>query len=376
MTTSIRELVQNTFDHLHEHAEISWEEVETTSYIKQLLTEAGCRVTTFDDCTGVIGEYGNFESDLPVVGIRADIDALWQEVDGEFRANHSCGHDAHMSIVLGVLWKLKLQPQLADSVALKFIFQPAEEKGEGALALAQKGVVDNVDYLFGIHLRPAQETPAGKASPVIIHGASASLTAEIKGDDAHGARPHLGHNAIEIAAQIVNMIGQIHLNPMFPHSVKMTSLHAGGKSINIIPGNATFSLDLRAQTNELMDQLKDQIDVILDSVRALYNTEIEILSEGGIVAAITNDEAIDIMRKAIVRTVGDQGLADPLVTPGGDDFHYYKIHKPDLKATMLGLGCGLSPGLHHPNMTFDHEAMMVGVDILYHAILETYPIEK
>lgn len=376
MTTSIRELVQNTFDHLHEHAEISWEEVETTSYIKQLLTEAGCRVTTFDDCTGVIGEYGNFESDLPVVGIRADIDALWQEVDGEFRANHSCGHDAHMSIVLGVLWKLKLQPQLADSVALKFIFQPAEEKGEGALVLAQKGVVDNVDYLFGIHLRPAQETPAGKASPVIIHGASASLTAEIKGDDAHGARPHLGHNAIEIAAQIVNMIGQIHLNPMFPHSVKMTSLHAGGKSINIIPGNATFSLDLRAQTNELMDQLKDQIDVILDSVRALYNTEIEILSEGGIVAAITNDEAIDIMRRAIVRTLGDQGLADPLVTPGGDDFHYYKIHKPELKATMLGLGCGLSPGLHHPNMTFDHEAMMVGVDILYHAILETYPIEK
>lgn len=376
MTTSIRELVQNTFYHLHEHAEISWEEVETTSYIKQLLTEAGCRVTTFDDCTGVIGEYGNFESDLPVVGIRADIDALWQEVDGEFRANHSCGHDAHMSIVLGVLWKLKLQPQLADSVALKFIFQPAEEKGEGALVLAQKGVVDNVDYLFGIHLRPAQETPAGKASPVIIHGASASLTAEIKGDDAHGARPHLGHNAIEIAAQIVNMIGQIHLNPMFPHSVKMTSLHAGGKSINIIPGNATFSLDLRAQTNELMDQLKDQIDVILDSVRALYNTEIEILSEGGIVAAITNDEAIDIMRRAIVRTLGDQGLADPLVTPGGDDFHYYKIHKPELKATMLGLGCGLSPGLHHPNMTFDHEAMMVGVDILYHAILETYPIEK
>ncbi|MFC4410422.1 M20 peptidase aminoacylase family protein [Chungangia koreensis] len=372
MTTNLKEQVLTTFHHLHDHAEISWEEVETTHYIKQLLLDAGCQVSTFEDCTGVIGEYGNFQNDLPVVGIRADIDALWQEVDGEFKANHSCGHDAHMSIVLGVLWKLNQDPLLKDRVALKFIFQPAEEKGEGAITLAEKGVVDDVDFLFGIHLRPAQETPAGKASPVIIHGASSSLTAEIKGDDAHGARPHLGHNAIEIAAQIVNMIGTIHLNPMYPHSVKMTSLQAGGKSANIIPGNATFSLDLRAQTNELMEQLKEKVHLILDTVRNLYDTEIEVLSEGGIVAAITNDEAMDIMRKAIVNTLGEDGLAEPLITPGGDDFHYYKIHKPELKATMLGLGCGLLPGLHHPHMTFNREAMMDGVDILFNAILETY----
>lgn len=372
MTNSLKEQVLTTFNHLHNHAEISWEEVETTHYIKQLLVDAGCKVSTLEDCTGVIGEYGNFNKGLPVVGIRADIDALWQEVNGEFKANHSCGHDAHMSIVLGVLWKLNQDPTLKDKVALKFIFQPAEEKGEGAIALSQKGVVDNVDYLYGIHLRPAQETPAGKASPVIVHGASAMITAEIKGDDAHGARPHLGHNAIEIAAHIVNLLGTIHLDPMHPHSVKMTSIQAGGKSTNIIPGNATFSLDLRAQTNELMDQLKDQVHRIFDSVRNLYNTEIEILSEGGIVAAITNDEATGIMRKAIVETLGEEGLADPLITPGGDDFHYYKIHKPVLKATMLGLGCGLAPGLHHPHMKFNREAMMDGVNILYNAILETY----
>ena len=370
--TTLKEQVLTTFHHLHENAEISWEEVNTTQYLKQLLIDAGCKVTTFDDCTGVIGEYGNFQRGLPVIGIRADIDALWQEVNGEFKANHSCGHDAHMSIVMGVLWKLNQNPELTDYIAIKFIFQPAEEKGEGAITLAQKGVIDDVDYLFGIHLRPVQETPAGKASPVIVHGASSMLTAEIKGDDAHGARPHLGHNSIEIAAQIVNMINTIHLNPMHPHSVKMTSLHAGGKSVNIIPGNATFSLDLRAQTNELMDQLKEEVHRILDTVQKLYDTEIEVISEGGIVAAITNDEAISIMKKAIVKSLGEEGLADPLITPGGDDFHYYKIHKPELKATMLGLGCGLTPGLHHPNMIFNRESMMDGVDILYNAILETY----
>lgn len=372
MEKNLKQKVLDTFEYLHNHSEISWEETKTTNYVKDLLKESGCRVTTFDDCTGVIGEYGNFDSELPVVGIRADIDALWQEVNGKFQANHSCGHDAHMSMVLGVLWKLQEVPSLKDKLAIKFIFQPAEELGSGALKMVDKNVADNVDYLYGVHLRPVQETQMGHATPVIVHGATRIYNALIKGDDAHGARPHLNHNSIEIGAQIVNMIGKIHLDPRIPHSVKMTNFKAGGKNANIIPGNASFSLDLRAQNNDLMEVLEKKVNNIFDAIINLYDVDIELTNVHGIVAAKTNDEAIELLNAAIKEVLGEEKVDSPLVTPGGDDFHFYTIKKPSLKATMLGLGCDLNPGLHHPNMTFNTDALMNGVDILHQTIMNTY----
>lgn len=371
----VKKKVFDTFDHLHKHAEISWEEVETTKYIENILAKNNCETITFDDCTGVVGKYGNFNKDLPVVAIRADIDALWQEVNGTFQANHSCGHDAHMAMVLGVLWKLKQYPNLQDKIAVTFIFQPAEEVGAGALKMVEKNVVDDVDYLYGIHLRPFQETKIGHASPVIVHGATKMFQVEIKGDDAHGARPHLNENAIEIGAQIVSMLKKIDLDPRIPHSAKMTQFKAGGKSTNIIPGSASFAIDLRAQTNEAIDTLESKVKQIFDAIQNLYNVHIEIVHTEGIAAAKTDEEAINIMRSAIKDTLGEDRVEPPLVTPGGDDFHFYTIKKPSLKATMVGLGCDLKPGLHHPNMTFHKDALMDGVDILFQAILNTYNIE-
>lgn len=369
---TLKQRVFDTFDYLHKHPEISWGEKKTTEYIKHTLIESGLEVETFPDCTGVIGKYGNFNNGFPIVAIRADIDALWQEVNGKFQANHSCGHDAHMAMVLGVLWKLLEVPSLQDKIAVKFIFQPAEEDGTGALKMVEKGVVDDVDYLYGIHLRPIQETAMGRATPVIVHGATRNIEAEIIGDDAHGARPHLNQNAVEIGAQIVTMIRNIHLDPRIPHSVKMTNFHAGGKSTNIIPGSGTFALDLRAQNNDLMDRLECKVKRIFEAVQGLYNVEIQITKNIGVAAAKVDEVAIEIMSEAIKKTLGENNIDPPLVTPGGDDFHFYTIKKPTLKATMVGLGCDLEPGLHHPEMTFNKEALMNGVDILYEAVLKTY----
>lgn len=370
----LEEKVLNVFDYLHSHAEISWEEEKTTEYIKTILEENNCEAITFDDMTGVVGKFGNFDQDLPVVAVRADIDALWQEVNGTFQPNHSCGHDAHMAMVLGVLWKLQETPEIAEKIAVKFIFQPAEEVGAGALKLVEKHVIDDVDYLYGVHLRPEVETAMGSATPVIVHGATKTIQVEVKGDDAHGARPHLNKNAIEIGTELVDLISKIHLDPRVPYSVKMTKFEAGGKSANIIPGSASFSFDLRAQNNEVMEELEKKVLAIFAAVRDLYDIHLEVTGTHGIAAAKTNDEAIAIMSQAIENVLGADQLDQPLVTPGGDDFHFYTIKNPRLKATMLGLGCGLKPGLHHPNMTFERDALMNGVNILYEAILQTYKV--
>lgn len=361
--------VMEIFEHLHLHPEISWKEKQTTAYIKRLCEEFGLRTQTFADCTGVVAEIG---SGFPVVAVRSDMDALWQEVDGTFRANHSCGHDAHMTMVIGVMQhmaQLESDGRLPHGT-IRFIFQPAEEKGTGALKMMEKGVLDGVQFLFGVHVRPKQETEDGRAASAILHGASQTVEGIIFGNDAHAAKPHLGINAIEVASMLVHELAYIHIDPMIPHSVKMTKLQAGGSSANIIPGQASFSLDVRAQTNEVMAALIKRVKTAVDSVSDFYKVPIEIRINHGVVAAKLNHEAEQIMAAAITDVLGVQNLDQPLVTTGGEDFHHYALKYPNVKATMLGLGCGLTPGLHDPKMTFNRRAIYSGIKILSEAALK------
>lgn len=362
-----KQAILDAFDYLHTHPEISWEEIQTTNYLKDVLITRGCRIREFPGSTGIVGEIGQGK---PVVAVRADIDALWQEVDGVFRANHSCGHDAHMAMVLGVSYVLQSLKNLPQGT-IRFIFQPAEEVGGGALRFVEEGVVDDVDYLYGVHLRPIQEIPLGKASPVIVHGAARIIRGKIIGDDLHGARPHLGANAIEVGAALIQAMHSIRVNPLIPQSIKMTSFHAGGKSHNIIPGNATFSIDLRAQTNEAMDTLVQKLVEHVKLLEQMYHVMIPLEMGQHIAAAVLNEDAQEMMKQAIEDVLGEENVVPPIVTTGGDDFHFYTIKRPHLKATMLGLGCNLQPGLHHPHMEFDRSALLIGTEILAKAILIT-----
>lgn len=364
-TIEVENDLKEIFAHLHEHPETSWNEVQTTKYIKDLLEKEGCRVTSFSDCTGLFADIGTGK---PVVAIRADMDALWQEVDGVFRANHSCGHDAHMTMVIGAI-RLLLASKFNGTV--RFIFQPAEEKGNGALKMVEKGAIYDVDYLFGIHLRPIQELNTGFATPIIVHGAGCFMHATISGDDSHGARPHLTSNAVDIITSINHLFKFINVDPQVPSSIKITSIQAGGDNKNIIPGNGSFSVDMRAQNNETMSLLKEKALKIIEDVQHLYNTKIDYYFESELPAAIVNNEAQEIMRKAIIKVIGIEKCTKPLITSGGDDFHFYTIKKPELKATMIGLGCDLSPGLHHPKMSFNHDMLFTGSEILKEAVLIT-----
>ncbi len=368
----IEKEVYSIFDHLHQNPEISWEEVQTTQFIKEILEKEGYQVQTFDDCTGVVGEIGEGDT---TVALRADMDALWQEKDGKWQAIHSCGHDSHSTMALGVALlfnKMEYKPP----GKLKILFQPAEEKGTGALKMLQKGILDNVDFLYGVHLRPIQELRSGYASPAILHGASQYITGEIKGEMAHGARPHLGVNAIEVASSLVQEMSNIHIDPQIPASIKMTGIHAGGPNGNTIPDRAEFTLDLRAQTNDVMNQLEYKLTQMIEGISMIYDAEIKLHSEIKLAAAEVDLTAQQIMESAIQEVIGPEFCAPPVVTSGGEDFHFYSLMKQDLKTTMLGLGCDLQPGLHHPDMTFHREDILIGIEILAKTVMKTFQYGK
>ncbi|WP_100332394.1 amidohydrolase [Bacillus xiapuensis] len=346
------------FHYLHTHAEISWKETNTTAYIADILRSEGIACYTFDDCTGLVAEVG---SGQPVIAVRADIDALWQEVNGTYQANHSCGHDAHMAIVIGTIFSLK---DHVKKGTVRFIFQPAEETGGGALKMVKKGVVDDVDYLFGIHLRPAEELPFGKMTPAIHHGAVAFLKGSIAGHDAHGARPHQTVNAIDVLSAINEQLKWIKFPPFESYSVKMTYMEAGGQSLNIIPGTGKFGLDVRAQKNSVLLDMQKEVEKKLDGLAQLLQVNIAYDWIDVTPGAEVSPEAEEYLRQGIIQAAGKDRLAPPLTTSGSDDFHFYTIERPHLKASMMGIGADLKPGLHHPDMTFDKRAIQLGVEAL------------
>lgn len=358
--------IVRTYEELHELAEPSWQEEKTSQYLAQRLQAAGLTVRTYPGHFGLTVDIPGEEEG--VVALRADMDALVQEVDGVVRPNHSCGHDGHSTMVLYAALAFAAAG-IRPKKTVRFLFQPAEEKVGGALQMMKDGALEGVEMLFGVHVRPVMELANGTAAPAILHGASASIHGTISGLQAHASRPERGKNVIETASMLVQSLQNIRLEAGCPFSVKMTQLAAGGDTSNVIPDRATFKLDVRAQTNEGMEELQEKLKHTMQHVGSLMGTPIEWSIPGAVPAATFNERAAGMMREAISLVLGEENIAGPCVSPGGEDFHFYTYHNPGLAGTMLGLGCGLAPGLHHPDMSFDTKALVAGAQILATSVL-------
>lgn len=355
-----------TYDSLHQLAEPSWKEKNTSAYVVQKLLQAGIQIKTFPNHFGIIAEIPGKTNE--VIALRADLDALVQEVNGTVKANHSCGHDAHSTMVLHTALYLA-ENEILPSKTIRFIFQPAEEVGGGALQMIQDGALDKVTYLFGIHVRPTHELPYGKAAAFIRHQAAGTILGKIQGLQAHAARPQDGINVIESASAIVQSLKGIKISTPETYSVKMTQLKTYNHSTNIIPEKATFALDIRAQSNTLMEELKNEINNIVNDIMAIYKSTIEYEMTDYVPASIPSTEAISITKQAIKEVLGENNMTEITVSPGGEDFHFYPFKYPSIHATMIGLGCDLLPGLHHPNMQFNVDALTYGTHILIRTLL-------
>lgn len=292
------------------------------------------------------------------------MDALEYEIDGEKVNIHACGHDANSSMVLAAAREVAEKGISRGKVL--FIFQPAEETLEGAREIAKSGYLDEVEEMVGIHLRPIQEARLGQATPALWHGSSKMVKVKINGLASHGARPHLGVNAIDAAVLAINAINSIRVDPRISHSVKVTKINTEGNSHNVVPHSASMVLDLRAQTNRIMEEIVEKVEkAIHTSVQSIgAKAQIEV---DGVPAAEYDGEMVQTAREAIVDVLGSS--MDEIMTPGGEDFHFYtKIL--NIKSAYIGLGSDLTPGLHHPEMKFDLKALEHGKEILENVVFK------
>lgn len=349
---------------LDAHPEPAWEERQTTAYLVQQLEGMGWAVRQVDGRTGALVELGGGPR---WVGLRADLDAIWMGDEQDGYAVHSCGHSAHMAVVLGAARLLSDRP-LPEGVGVRLLLQPAEETGTGALDLIERGALEGMTDLFGMHLRPGDELASGLLAPALHSGASVTGIVTITGEGAHGARPHHGHNAIDPLVALHQVLPTLRFAPGESYSAKITRIQAGGASLNVIPGTAEVALDLRAQRNEVIEELQRRVDEAARGVAATYGVEIGVAWRDGTPGAEVHPEAAAHLAEAITQVAGPDALAPEIVTPGADDFHYYSYGRPELRSSMLAVGVGLTPGLHVPTLTYDTAPLPTAAAVLARAV--------
>ena len=254
---------------LHEMPELALNEKRTSAYVAEKLKALGIEThENVGGSTGVVGIIRGAEPG-PVFMLRADMDALPFVIDGKPCCIHACGHDGHTAMLLAAASRLKDKIKRGT---LKLLFQPAEETLQGAPVIIKAGVIDDVDYALGAHIRPIQDVPAGMLCAAVRHTASTTLNIVIKGRGAHASRPHLGINAIEAAALFI-----VHAKKRLPELLAENAaagpasssidLVSGGAAENVVPASASVTIDFRYQGVESAQVQCDRIEKILCEVR-------------------------------------------------------------------------------------------------------------
>lgn len=355
-----REYVQEVYQYIHEKPEIAFEEVRTSAFLADELEKYGYKVTR--GIGGTTGVLGVLDSGVPgpVLGMRADMDALKYEIDGKTEYRHACGHDSHSGMVMAAA--REIADRGIEKGKLYVIFQPGEESLKGSNSIIKSGLFNDMTEIVGIHLRPIGEAVLGTATAALWHGGCAPTTIRIKGMTAHGARPHLGINPVETAILMANAINSIRIDPRVSHSIKITRIDTGVGTVNTIAEEAVMTVDVRCQNNEEMDKLLEKMNRAIQSTAEAMGATAEV-DTTYVPAAIYSDEMTATNAEAICEVLGKENLVPDIHTPGSEDFHFF-AKLLGCKAGYIGLGADLVPGLHSKDMKFNTEALYKGVEIL------------
>ncbi len=357
--------------HLHQYPEVAYEEVETTRSIRGWLAEAGIRILEAPLQTGVIAEVSG-SADGAIVALRADIDALpIQEETGLPYASrisgkmHACGHDFHTAAVLGAAYLLKTQEkQLKGTV--RFIFQPAEEKGTGAKRIIESGALEGVQAIFGLHNKPDLKTGTVGILPGPLMAAVDGFDIEIEGIGTHAAIPEAGVDPIVAAAQIVSSLQTIvsrNISPLHNAVVSVTSIH-GGSTWNVIPDKVVLGGTVRTFQEQVRAKIPEHFRRIIEGVTAAYGTKISLSWFEG-PPAVRNDERLSRLSVEAAKKAG-LAVVPPVPSPAGEDFAYYQSAIP---GSFVFIGTSGTHEWHHPGFTLDDRALQQSVHYLAEAAL-------
>jgi amidohydrolase len=366
---------------IHMYPELGFEEKRTSELVAKTLRKLDIEVKTGVAKTGVVGVLRG-GSPGKTVALRGDMDALpiTEQTNKPYKSRvdgvmHACGHDGNTTAVLGAAMLLAAERRsLRGNV--KFIFQPSEEAPPGgALPMIKEGVLKapKVDFAIGVHVDPT--VPAGKIGlrdgPMMA--AADDFTLSILGTASHGAKPHLGADAIALSAQVISALQTIPsrmVNPTHPVVVTVGTIH-GGYRRNVIADRVDMEGTLR--TLHAADRRKGALAIgrLADRIAKAGGGSSEYRFNDGYPILTCNPKITDVVRRSMHELFGKRSTVEiDEPSMGGEDFAYFINEVPGM---MMRLGTGnkrkgITYPWHHPKFDIDEKGLWVGAAVMARAV--------
>ena len=373
MNAQFDQWLRETRQALHQIPELGFDLPKTHQYLKTTLETMGYEPQ-------VVAQSGLYVY-LPgasneTVAFRADMDALpvCENTQLPYPSTHpnqmhACGHDAHMTMLLGLAKQLKGKP-LNHSVLL--IFQPAEEGPGGAKEIVESGLFEryNVQQIYGFHVFPGLE--AGKIG--LRSGAMMAQNGEfdvtVMGQSAHGAQPHLGHDAISAGlayAQALNTLTAKMITPLIPTVIVLGEFKAG-EARNILAKEALLKGTIRTFDETLYQTIKEKMQQLANGLAQAYGVTMTLEIRDFYPPVINHPSLINHLQEALPKD--DQVPIQPLML--AEDFAFYQQVVPGV-FMLLGTRTQ-DPRTHHDlhsaSFDFDESVLIKGVET-YVTILDS-----
>lgn len=375
----------NTRRYLHQHPELSFQEFETTKFIKSELDklEIPYESPLETGCVGILE--GGVKSDR-VIALRADIDALPIQEEGDAKkayysknkgVAHCCGHDAHTS---NLLTAAKILNELQDEIEGKvlFVFQPGEEKlpGGGKL-LTETGFLQaqGVDAIYGIHTSPMHKAGTMATKVGALMASTSEFEVEIIGKGGHAARAHEAVDPVVMAAQYISSVQTIasrSVDPTEPVVVTIGKVE-GGTAHNIIPEKVKLwgtARTLSLKTEELVIEKLDSLAKgITEGAGGSYNLEFN----KGYPAVINSEKEAQTVLNSARTLFGDEAAIEmrrPIMA--GEDFAFYQQQFPGA-FFFVGSGSEEADSLypwHHPKYNVDDRFFEIATPLMVSLVFD------
>ncbi len=372
------ELIENR-RYLHQHPELAFNEFNTAKFIETKLLEYGLKPITGIAKTGIVCNF-LVGSDKTIL-LRADMDGLPVEEKNNIpyasvnrSVMHACGHDGHVSMLLGVA-RLLLQLKDRLKVNVKLIFQPAEEGPGGALPMINEGILASpeVNYAFALHLWNELNTGEIGLKEGAIMACGDKFELEIIGKGGHGAAPHLSSDPVIVLAHIVNayqtVVSRMY-SPFEPLALSFGTI-SGGYAFNIIPDVIKVTGTFRTFSPKIREEIEFKLRDISTFIAKSWGVNIKFHYTKYYPPTINDTEVVKKTRSILQKVIPEKNIKDNQMTMGAEDFSYILEKVP---GAYIFIGSkneskGFISPHHSPTFDFDEDALLIGVEVLKNIIL-------
>lgn len=377
----VPELVENR-RHFHRHPEVRDELYETVKYVKAKLHEMGYEPQEICKC-GLVAIAGGKKPGKCIL-IRGDMDALPMPEDTGLpfssenpNAMHSCGHDFHMSMLLGAAKILKEHEDEIEGT-VKICFQPNEETFGGAKAMIDAGVLENphVDAAFAIHIGPMADVGTLDYGKGLTMGSADGFEIIARGKGCHGAAPHKGIDPINIGVHIHLALQELlarEVNPAEQCTLTVGSMIFGDGATNVIPAEGRLLGTMRGFNAELINTLRRRLEEVSIGTAKLFGGNAEIKWLFSSPAMYCDPGFTDDVVKYATDVVGAEMMIPKKErATGSEDFAYFGQAVP---SQIFWLGGGIEDkskriSNHNPKVLFSEDALPIGAAVYTQCAIE------